>query len=110
MRKVYTVFEIVLSLMLIALGIFIFDSGYSGSPRDSMFALPIGAVLLASGFLVLGYAIRSEVWHRRMLRERPFTHAAAQPATFQSNSVIFHVVPQAVETDSTETKVEAVSA
>jgi uncharacterized membrane protein len=75
MRKVYTVVEFFLSLMLIALGIFIFDSGYFGSPRNSIIVLPIGAVFLVSGFLVLGYAIRSRVWHRRMLRERPLPSA-----------------------------------
>ena len=71
MRKVYTVIEFFLSLMLIALGVFVFDSGYLGSPRDSMFVLPIGAVFLTSGIVVLAYAIRSQFWHRRMLRERP---------------------------------------
>jgi len=71
MRKVYSVFEFFLSLMLIALGAFVFESGYFGSPRDSMVVLPFGAVFLASGFVALAYAIRSQVWHRRMLRERP---------------------------------------
>jgi hypothetical protein len=71
MRKVYTVFEFFLSLMLIALGVIVFESGYLGSPRDSIVVLPFGAVFLASWFVALAYAIRSQVWHRRMLRERP---------------------------------------
>jgi hypothetical protein len=71
MRKVYTAFEIILSLMLIALGIFIFDSGYFGSPSNSIVVLPIGALFLVSGSVVLAYAVRSRIWHRRMMRERP---------------------------------------
>jgi uncharacterized membrane protein len=79
MRKVYTVVEFFLSMMLIALGIFVFDSGYFGSPRDSMFVLPIGAVFFVSGSLVLAYAIRSQVWHRRMMRERPLPRTGSMP-------------------------------
>jgi len=70
MRKVYTAIEPVLSLMLIVLGTFMFESGYFGSPRYSFILLPVGAVFLVSGFVVLAYAIRSRVWRRRMLRDR----------------------------------------
>jgi len=71
MPKVYTFFEIFLSLTLIAFGIFIFESGYFGSPRDSVAVLPIGALLLVSGCVMLAIAIRSRIWHFRMLRDRP---------------------------------------
>jgi hypothetical protein len=75
MRKVYTFVEFVFALLLIAFGIFIFDSGFFGSPRDSMIVLPLGAVFLASGCMILALAIRSRIWHRRMLRERPLEGA-----------------------------------
>ena len=71
MPKVYSFIEIFLSLLVIAFGILAFDAGYFGSPRNAIILLPLGAVLLASGCMVLALAIRSRVWHRRMLRERP---------------------------------------
>jgi hypothetical protein len=79
MRKVYSVFEFFLSLMLIAVGILVFYSGYFGRSPESTFILPIGAMFLVSGVLVLGYAIRSQVWHRRMMRERPLANAETMP-------------------------------
>ena len=79
MRKVYTVFEFFLSLVLIAVGILVFYSGYFGRSPESTFILPIGAMFLVSGVLVLGYAIRSQVWHRRMMRERPLPSTGPMP-------------------------------
>lgn len=82
MRKVYTVFEFFLSLTLIAAGIFVFNLGYFGSPRDSIVVLPIGAVFFVAGSVVLAYAIRSQIWHRRMLRERPLPRTGPMPELF----------------------------
>jgi len=79
MRKVYSVFEFFLALVLIAVGIFVFYSGYFGRSPESTFILPVGAMFLVSGVLVLGYAIRSQVWHRRMMRERPLANAGTMP-------------------------------
>jgi uncharacterized protein DUF202 len=79
MRKVYTVLEFFLSLMLIALGILVFNSGYFGSPQNSMFVLPVGAMFLVLGAVVLAYAIRSQIWHRRMMRERPTSGSGPMP-------------------------------
>jgi hypothetical protein len=85
MRKVYTVFEFFLSLMLIAVGVFVFSSGYSGSPQFSMVVLPIGALFFVLGCVILAYAIRSQIWHRRMLRQRPLPGTGPMPELSHRN-------------------------
>lgn len=67
-QRIWTIFEIVLSLSLLIAGYFlIFQGLLNGSASDTIMPLP-GAVCLALGGMTLAAAIRSLIWHHRMMR------------------------------------------
>lgn len=69
MRMIFTSSEIFFSGVLVIIGLYLLDLGFSGSPKDSIMSLLAGAVLFGLGCVALSFAIRSRLWHRAMTRE-----------------------------------------
>ena len=68
MKKIATFFEIVVSATLLAFGLYLL---YEGSSNQSPSEGPIligGAVGFTLGLMTFVSAVRSILWHRRMLR------------------------------------------
>ena len=68
MRKIATLFEIVVSATLLAFGLYLLHEGSSNQPPSEGAVLIGGAVCFTLGVMTLVSAVRSIVWHRRMLR------------------------------------------
>ena len=76
MRLVFTVFELMSSLILLLLGLFAFHSGFAESTAASMIKLPVGAALIFGGGFALYASTLSRIRHRR--RERGETMQGAK--------------------------------
>jgi hypothetical protein len=68
MKRVSTLFEIVLSATLLSLGLYMLHEGGSNRSPSAPALLIGGAVCFTVSLMILVSAIRSFVWHRRMLR------------------------------------------
>jgi len=68
MRKIATFFEIVVSATLLAFGLYLLHEGSSNQSVSEGPILIGGAVCLTLGVMTLVSAVRSILWHRRMLR------------------------------------------
>ena len=68
MRKIATFFEIVVSATLLAFGLYLVHEGSSNQSPSEGAVLIGGAVCFTLGVMTLVTAVRSIVWHRRMLR------------------------------------------
>ena len=67
-QRIWTIFEVMLSVSLLVAGYFlIFQGLLNRSASDTVMPLP-GAVCLALGGMTLVAAIRSLIWHHRMMR------------------------------------------
>ncbi len=68
MRRISTLFEAILSTTLLIFGLYMLHEGSSNkSPSEAV--VPIGgAVCFTLGVMTLVSAVRSILWHRRMLR------------------------------------------
>ena len=68
MRRVSTFFEVILSSTLSILGIFMLHEGGANKSLSEAAMLIGGAVCFTLGAMTLVSAVRSILWHRRMLR------------------------------------------
>jgi hypothetical protein len=68
MRRISTLFEIILSATLLALGLYMLYEGSSNKSASGTAILICGAACFTLSVTTLIYAVRSILWHRRMLR------------------------------------------
>ena len=68
MKRVSTVFEIILSATLLLLGLYMLYEGSSNKSASAPAILIGGAVCFTLSVMILASAIRSILWRRRMLR------------------------------------------
>ena len=74
MRKISTLFEVILSATLLILGLYLLLEGSSNRSSGEAAILICGAVCCALGVMTLVSAIRSILWHRFMLRHSSPNH------------------------------------
>ena len=74
MRRISTFFEIILSATLSVLGLFMLYEGSSNKSTSAATMLIGGAVFFTVGMMTLCAAVRSILWHRRMLRHSVSQH------------------------------------
>jgi hypothetical protein len=68
MRRISTLFEIILSATLLVLGLYMLYEGSSNKSASAPAVLIGGAVCFTLSVITLFSAVRSILWHRRMLR------------------------------------------
>jgi len=68
MKRISTFFEIILSATLLVLGLFMLQEGISSKSTSVPAILVGGAVFLTVSVMTLFSAVRSILWHRRMVR------------------------------------------
>ena len=74
MRRISTLFEAILSAILLILGLYLLHEGSSNRSASEAAILIGGAVCFTLGLMTLVSAIRSILWHRRMLRHATPNH------------------------------------
>jgi hypothetical protein len=79
MRRISTSFEIILSATLLVLGLFMLYEGSSNKSASAPAMLIGGAVCFTLGVMTLFSAVRSILWHRRMIRHS-LNHDLGSPA------------------------------
>ena len=77
MRRISTVFEIILSAILLVLGLFMLYEGSSNKSGSEAAMLIGGAVCFTLSVMTLFSAVRSILWHRRMVRHSNHLDSAA---------------------------------
>ena len=68
MRRISTAFEIILSASLLVVGLYMLYEGSSNKSGSAPAILIAGAVCFTLGVMTLFSAVRSILWHRRMVR------------------------------------------
>ena len=68
MRRISTSFEVILSAALLVLGLYMLQAGISRDSTSASALLIGGAVFITVGMMTLLSAVRSILWHRRMVR------------------------------------------
>jgi cytochrome c oxidase assembly factor CtaG len=68
MRRIATLFEVISSATLFVLGIYMLQAGVSNKSAGEAVILIGGAVCFTLGMITLVFAVRSILWHQRMLR------------------------------------------
>ena len=68
MKKIATFFEIVVCATLLAFGLYLLHEGSANQSVSEGAILIGGAVCFTLGVMTLVSAVRSIIWHRRMLR------------------------------------------
>jgi hypothetical protein len=68
MKRISTFFEITLSASLLTLGLYMLHEGSSNKSPSEAAMLIGGAVCFTLGVMTLVSAVRSILWHRRMVR------------------------------------------
>jgi len=68
MRRISTVFETILSATLLVLGLVMLYQGSSNKSPNDPAILIVGAACFTLGVMTLFSAVRSILWHRRMVR------------------------------------------
>jgi drug/metabolite transporter (DMT)-like permease len=74
MKRRSTFFEIIMSATLLVLGLYMLYEGISNNPTSESAILIGGAVFFTLSVMTLVSAIRSILWHRRMLRRSVQNH------------------------------------
>ncbi len=74
MRRIWTLFEAILSATLLILGLYMLHEGSSSKSPGETAILIGGAVCFTLGVMTLVSAVRSILWHRRMLRQSVPNH------------------------------------
>jgi hypothetical protein len=74
MKRVSTLFETALSAALLFLSLYMLYEGSSDKSASASAILIGGAVCLTLGVMTLFSAVRSILWHRRMLRHSMPNH------------------------------------
>ena len=78
MRRISTLFEGILSATLLILGLYMLHEGSSSKSPSEAAILIGGAVCFTLGVMTLVSAVRSILWHRRMLRHSVANHYLAR--------------------------------
>jgi hypothetical protein len=68
MKRISTLFEIIVSVGLLFLGLYMLYEGSSSKSTNEAAILIGGAVCFTVSIMTLVSAVKSLVWHRRMLR------------------------------------------
>ena len=68
MKRISTLFEIIVSAALLFLGLYMLYEGSSNKSTNEAAILIGGAVCFTVSIMTLVSAVKSLVWHRRMLR------------------------------------------
>jgi len=68
MKRISTLFEIIVSAALLSLGLYMLYEGSSNESTNEAAILIGGAVCFTLSIMTLVSAVKSLVWHRRMLR------------------------------------------
>jgi len=68
MRRISTLFEIILSAAFLGLGVYLLYEGGSNKSASAPAILIGGAACFTLGVMTLFSAVRSILWHRHMLR------------------------------------------
>jgi hypothetical protein len=84
MKRISTVFEIILSAALLVLGLFMLQEGISGKSTSAPAILIGGAVFFTAGVMTVTSAVRSILWHRRMVRNS-LNHELDSPALWTNH-------------------------
>jgi hypothetical protein len=74
MRRISTLFEIILSATLLILGLYMLQEGTANKSSSMDAILILGAVCFTLGVATLISAFRSILWHRHMLRHSTANH------------------------------------
>jgi hypothetical protein len=74
MRRISTLFEIILSATLLIFGLYALQEGGANNSTSAGVMLILGAACLALGVTTLISAISSILWHRHMLRHSVANH------------------------------------
>lgn len=74
MRRIWTLFEAILSATLLILGLYLLLEGSSNRSSGEAALLICGAVCSVLGVMTRVSAIRSIFWHRYMLRYSSLNH------------------------------------
>ena len=74
MRRIPTTFEVLVSAILLFLGLYMLNEGSSTKSTNAPATLIGGAVFFTLSAMNLIFAVRSILWHRRMLRGAKFNH------------------------------------
>ncbi len=78
MRRISTLFEAILSATLLILGLYMLHEGSSSKSPSEAAILTGGAVCFTLGVMTLVSAVRSILWHRKMLRHSVPNHHLAR--------------------------------
>jgi hypothetical protein len=73
MKRISTLFEIILSATLLLLGLYLLYEGSSNKSTSAAIQIG-GAVCCAVSIMTLVSAVKSILWHRRMLRHSMSHH------------------------------------
>jgi hypothetical protein len=82
-KRVSTPFETTLSVAILFLGLYMLYEGSSNKSATASAILIGGAVCLTLSVMTLVSAVRSILWHRRMLRHSAPNHGLDSPAPRQ---------------------------
>jgi hypothetical protein len=74
MKRISTLFEIILSVTLFVLGLYLLYQGGSNKSANEGPIVIGGAVCFTLGVMTLISAVRSIIWHQRMLRQSMPNH------------------------------------
>jgi len=74
MRRISTFFEIILSATLLVVGLYMLYEGSSNKSTSEAAILIGGAVFFTLSVMTLFSAVRSILWHRRMVRHSLSNH------------------------------------
>jgi len=81
MRRISTAFEVILSLTLLILGLYMLYEGSLNKSASVTAILIGGAVCLTLSVMTLTSAVKSILWHRRMLRHAMPKHDLGSAAS-----------------------------
>jgi hypothetical protein len=79
MKRISTLFEIILCATLLVLGLYLLYEGTSNKSGSEAAILIGGAVCFTLSVMTLIFAVRSILWHRRMLRHSSHYLDSADP-------------------------------
>ena len=68
MKRISTLLEVFLSVTLLPLGLYLLNEGSANKSTNEAAIQIGGAVCCTLGIMVTGSAVKSILWHRRMLR------------------------------------------
>jgi hypothetical protein len=80
MGRISTLFEVILSATLFILGLYLVYAGSSNKSTSALAFVTGGAFRFTLGLMTLTSAVRSILWHRRMVRHSLPSHSLGHAA------------------------------